>query len=90
MKQELTPQNAWKDFIGWVETYYKANINNRIPREIHVAKYAADGRLQYGLGVKRMQKLFEKYRPGYYQFEQRDVFVVDTDQKATVADRSAD
>lgn len=76
MERELTPNLAWIDFAVWAFDHFRGEKKQAVPHEIKQAHYTFQGKRRYPLGPKRMSRLFEKYRPGHYRFEQRAVFVV--------------
>lgn len=76
MERELLPNLAWMDFIVWSHDHFRVEKNQAVPHEINQAHYAYQGKRKYPLGVRRMARLFEKYRPGHYRMEEKTVFVV--------------
>lgn len=65
--QEFSPTEAWDDFYTWAKATHK-----RMPGEVAVAECTRRGNVRTkrgkvsSLGVVRISRLLEKYRPGHY------------------------
>lgn len=66
--QEFSPTDAWDDFYSWFR-----EGRTRIPGDVAVAECARRGKVRTkrgnvsALGVDRISRLLEKYRPGHYR-----------------------
>lgn len=78
MATQQTPAQAFTGFLNWVKNDYKETVGTKIPNEIMQARYAFEGKQKYPLGIDRMMRLFNKYRPGHYRME--NVVIILTDE----------
>ena len=68
MDKLMTVNEAWDKFYRELNNKLKpdGHQSGRIPHEIQQAHYARLGKASSPLGIKRMQRLFDKYAPGEY------------------------
>lgn len=62
----LTPEEAFRHFLE--------NYKGRKEKEIQEAKYALEGKRPYGLGVRRIKNLLDRYAPGIYEFHKGEPY----------------
>lgn len=68
MEKQLSPKEAFLDFLQWMQERKSAGIISAIPKDVQEAKYANEGQRQYPLGEKRIKTLLGKYAPDRYEF----------------------
>ncbi len=66
----LTPERAWQDFFTWVKQQPEWGNSKKITRD--EKQYIDKTNRQMARGTvkdKRLQKMFNKYAPGRYEFQ---------------------
>lgn len=72
MDIHLTPAEAWADFWQWIKQQPQWKDKDKISRNekqaLYKANRAAQGRDNYPLGIRRIERILNQYAEGRYTF----------------------
>lgn len=76
MEKQLTPLEAFADFLIWVKASGRwADLNKAHRNRIITARRDADGKRGLPLGVARIRSILNDYAPERYRFEERVILI---------------
>ena len=76
MEKQLTPQEAFADFLTWVKASGRwTDLNKAQRNRIITARRDAAGKRGLTLGATRIRAILNDYAPARYRFEERVILI---------------